>query len=104
MFGFGKKKIDKRTWAALVMPSSKVDPDILSVERLSAATDHVLPQWRGIIMESIEIAQRTKNEETRRGRIALCEKHLRTMRKLKPFVNRQQLAIIEECERAVSGI
>ena len=102
MFWF--KKIDKAAWASLVLALPRSHPEQIPTERLSAATDHLLSQLRNIIMESIEIIQRTKNEDTRQGRMDLCRMHLERMEKIKPFANKKQLAIIRECERAFSSV
>ena len=104
MFGLGKKKVDKKTWAALVLGQSVSNPDALTVEKLSAATDHLLPQLCSIVLESVQIIERTKNPDTRQGRIDLCRRHLERMDKIKPFANVTQLAIIHEAERAFSSV
>ena len=80
------------------------NPDALSVERLSSATDYLLPQLRDIVCESVGIIQRTKNEDTRRGRIELCQRHLARMEQIKPFANVEQRAIIAQAEEAFSTV
>jgi len=100
-----KVKVDKALWASIVIAQpSRTDPESIPIEKLRSATDYLLPQLRRIIMESIEIIQRTRNDETRQGRIALCEKHITNMRKIAPFCTDSQLAIIRECEEAMKKI
>ena len=104
MFG-RKKKADKSEWASLVFaPPYPRNPESIPTQKLQEATGYLLEQLRKIILESVEIIRRTKNEETRQGRMALCEKHIARMRKIKPYATAEQLAMIHECENAVNAI
>lgn len=104
MFG-QKEKADKSEWVSLVFaPPYPPNPELIPTQKLQEATGYLLVQLRKIILESVEIIRRTKNEETRQGRMALCEKHIARMRKIKPYATAEQLAMICECENAVKAI
>ena len=98
------KKTDKAVWASLVLARPVSHKEQIPTEKLSAATDCLLTQWREIIMESVSIIERTNNADTRQRRIDLCRRHLKRMNELKPFADRRQLALIRECERVCGGL
>ena len=104
MFGFGKKKINKAAWAEAVYGQKLKHPEKESEEQLSALTTGLLMQHHRIIMDSVRIVRTTKNPDTRQGRVELCHKHYQDMLKLKPFYNKEQLAMIQNAEDAMKGI
>ena len=104
MFGFGKKKVDKAAWATAVFEQPVSNPEKLSEKELRGMTGMMLSQYHRIIMESFGIIQRTKNEDTRQGRIDLCQKNYQKMQRWEPFADEDQLAIIRECQTALQGI
>ena len=104
MFGFGKKKINKAAWAEAVYGQKLKHPEKESEEQLSALTTGLLMQHHRIIMDSVRIVRTTKNPDTRQGRVELCHKHYQDMLKLKPFCNKEQLAMIQNAEDAMKGI
>lgn len=104
MFGFGKKKIDKAAWAEAVYGQKLKHPEKESEEQLSALTTGLLMQHHRIIMDSVRIVRTTKNPDTRQGRVELCHKHYQDMLKLKPFCNKEQMAMIKNAEDAMKGI
>lgn len=94
MFGFGKKKINMN-WAELVFATPIQHPERITEEMLRQATERQVVRRCEIITESIEIIRNTKYEDTRQGRIDLCQKHIDYLR---------QLAMIQQCETAISSI
>ena len=104
MLTFLNRRIFKTRWAALVLAAPVRHPEKVSVGKLQTATDHLLPQLRDIIIESCHIIRRTRNEDTRQGRIDLCRRHLARMEQIKPFADKRQRAIIRECESAFSAV
>ncbi len=104
MFGFGKKKIDKAAWGALVLafPPTPESAEQIPIEKLRRATEHVFVQKVRIFMESVEIIRRTKNEDTRQGRIDLCRKHYGYFLELKPFATRERQATIRKCGKILA--
>lgn len=104
MFGFGKKKIDKAAWAEAIYGQKLKHPEKESEEQLSALTTGMLMQHHRIIMDSVRIVQTTKNPDTRQGRVDLCHRHYQEMMKLKPYCNKEQLAMIQNAEDAMRGI
>ncbi|ENZ13224.1 hypothetical protein [Enterocloster clostridioformis] len=104
MFGFGKKKVDKVGWAAVVFSEPPKNPEKLSEEQLSALTTGLLMQHARIINDSVRLVQTTKNPETRQGRSEFCHKHHAEMMKLKPFCDKEQLTMIQDAEEAMRGV
>lgn len=104
MFGFGKKKIDKAAWAALVFSEPPKHPEKLSEEQLSALTTMMLMQHHRIIMDSVQLVANTRNPETRQGRTDLSYKHYKEMVKFKPYCNEDQLAMIHAAEEAMKAV
>ncbi|SFE03513.1 hypothetical protein SAMN02910327_00169 [Peptostreptococcaceae bacterium pGA-8] len=104
MFGFRKKKIDKAAWAEAIYGQRLKHPKKESEEQLSALTTGMLMQHHRIIMDSVRIVRTTKNPDTRQGRVELCHRHYQDMLKLKPFCNKEQLAMIQNAEDAMKGI
>ncbi len=100
MFGPGKKKINMK-WASLVFADPIQHPERITEEMLHQATEMQVSRRCEIIMESIEIVRRTKNEDTRRSRADLCRKHYSFFMELMPYVDRNQKARIQECEKAM---
>lgn len=98
------RRLFKAKWAELVLAPPVRRPEKISVGKLQAATDHLLPQLRDVIMESCHIIRRTRNEDTRQGRIDLCRRHLARMEQIKPFADKKQRAVIRECESAFSAV
>ena len=74
------------------------NPERESEEQLSALTTGLLMQHHRIIIDSVRIIHTTKNAETRQGRVELCQRHYGDMLKLKPFCNKEQLAMIQNAE------
>ena len=104
LFGFGKKKIDKAAWAEAIYGKPLKHPENESEELLSSMTTGLLMQDNRIIMDSIRIVRTTKNADTRKSRIDLCKRNYQEMAKLKPFCNKEQLAIITRAEEALKSI
>ena len=102
MLTFLNRRIFKTRWAELVLAPPVRRPEKISVGKLQAATDHLLPQLRDIVIESCAIIRRTRSEETRQSRIDLCRRHLARLEQLKPFADKRQRAMIRECEAAFS--
>jgi hypothetical protein len=102
MLGLRKKKVDKAAWAEAVYGQKLKNPERESEEQLSALTTGLLMQH--IIIDSVRIIHTTKNAETRQGRVELCQRHYGDMLKLKPFCNKEQLAMIQNAEEAIRGI
>ena len=98
------RRLFKAKWAELVLAAPMKHPEKISAAKLQAATDHLLPQLRDVIMESCHIIRRTRNEDTRQGRIDLCRRHLARMEQIKPFADKKQRAVIRECESAFSEV
>ena len=103
MFGW-KKKVDKATWAEAVYQKKIMHPENEPDEKLSQLTTFMLEQHRRIILESVEIALSTKYADTRKGRVDLSHQHYQEMLKLKPFCNKEQLAMIRDAETAMKKI
>ena len=104
MLVFLNRRLFKAKWAELVLAPPVRRPEKISVGKLQAATDHLLPQLRDIVIESCAIIRRTRNEDTRQGRIDLCRRHLARMEQIKPFADKKQRAVIRECESAFSAV
>lgn len=104
MFGFGKKKVDKGAWTEAIYGQKLKHPEKESEEQLSAITTGMLMQSHRIIMDSVRIIKTTKNADTRQGRVDLCHRHYQDMLKLKPFCNKEQIAIIQNVEKTMKGI
>lgn len=103
MFGW-KKKVDKAAWAEAIYQKKIAHPEYESDEKLSKLTSFMLEQHYRIIMESVQIARTTKYADTKQSRADLYNKHYHEMLKLKPFCNREQLALIREAEKAIKTI
>ena len=103
MFGFGKKKVNMK-WAELVFASPIEHPERITEDRLRQATERQVVRRCEIITESIDIIQKTKYEDTRQGRVDLCRKHIEYLVELKPYADKKQLAMIRDCEKALSKI
>lgn len=100
MFGLGKKRAREK-WISLVFAQPVMHPEQITDARLHDATERQVVRRREIILESIEIILKTKNEDTRQGRIELCRKHYAFLQEIKPFADRKQLSMIRECETAL---
>ena len=100
MFG-RKKKIDKAAWAEAIYQKKIAHPEKEPEEKLVQLTTFMVEQHHRIIRESLQIVLTTKYAETRQGRVDLCHKHYAEMMKLKPFCNREQLAMITAAEQAM---
>ncbi len=103
MFGW-KKKVDKAAWAEAIYQKKIMHPENEPDEKLSQLTTFMLEQHRRIILESVEIALSTKYADTRKGRVDLSHQHYQEMLKLKPFCNKEQLAMIRDAETAMKKI
>ncbi len=101
MFGFGKKKLDKGAWAEAIFGKKLKNPNKVSEEELSIYTTGMLQQYLRIILESANIVKTTRNTDTRQGRIDLCYTNLERMKKLEPFCNDEQRAMILQAETAI---
>ena len=73
-------------------------------EKLSKLTTFMLEQHHRIILESVQIALSTKNVDTRKGRVDLSRQHYQEMLKLKPFCNKEQIAMIRDAEIAMKQL
>ena len=104
MFGFGKKKNDKGAWAKAIWEKKLKNPDQVTEQELSAYTTGMLQQYLRIILESVNIIETTRNAEAKKGRIDLCQKNLIRMKKLEPFCNSDQKAMIHQAEEAIRRI
>ena len=76
--------------------TEKIDHE--SEERLSSLTTIMLIQHYRIIVDSVNIAMNTKNNETRRSRIDLCSYHYRKMMKFRQYCNEEQLEILRHAK------
>jgi len=103
MFGW-RKKVDKAAWTEAIYQKKIAHPECESDEKLSKLTSFMLEQHHRIVMESVQIARTTKYADTKKSRTDLCNKHYHEMLKLKPFCNREQLALIQEAEKAIKTI
>lgn len=103
MFGW-KKKVDKAAWAEAIYQKKIAHPENETEDKLSKLTTFMLEQHHRIIMESVQIAVTTKYADTRTGRIDLCHQHYQEMLKLKPYCNREQLALIRDAENAMNSL
>ena len=103
MFGW-KKKVDKAAWAEAVYQKKIMYPENEPDEKLSQLTTFMLEQHHRIILESVQIALSTKNADTRKGRVDLSRQHYQEMLKLKPFCNKEQLAMIWDAEIAMKQL
>lgn len=103
MFGW-KKKVDKAAWAEAIYQKKIMHPENEPDEKLSQLTTFMLEQHRRIILESVEIALSTKYADTRKGLVDLSHQHYQEMLKLKPFCNKEQLAMIRDAETAMKKI
>jgi hypothetical protein len=107
MFGFGKKKVDKAAWATAVFAEPPKHPEKLKETDLAAITRELIFQNLRIINESIDIVQRTRNEDTRQGRIDLIGKRYTHLQTLEPFADensRAKILMVEERMRSVGLI
>ena len=91
-------------WAALVFASPIEHPVRITDDRLRRATERQVVRRCEIITESIDIIQKTKYEDTRQRRVDLCRKHIDYLVQLKPYAEKKQLAMIRDCEKALSKI
>lgn len=103
MFGFEKKKVNMK-WAELVLAQPIQHPERITEELLHKATERQVARRSEIIMESIEIIRKTKNEDTRQGRINLCKKHYDYFQQLLPYVDKSQKSLICQCEKAMMQV
>lgn len=103
MFG-RKKKINKAAWAEAIYHKKIAHPENEPDEKLSRLTTLMLEQHHRIITESVQIALTTRYADTRNSRIDLSYQHYQEMLKLKPFCNQEQLAMIQNAEKAMSRI
>ena len=103
MFGW-TKKVDKAAWAEAIYQKKIMHTENEPDEKLSQLTTFMLEQHRRIILESVEIALSTKYADTRKGRVDLSHQHYQEMLKLKPFCNKEQLAMIRDAEIAMKKI
>lgn len=104
MFGLGKKKIDKGAWAEALYGKKLKHPERESEEQLSLITTGMLIQYSQIIDDSVRIVRTTRNADTRQDRIDLCRQRYRDMLKLKPFCNKEQLAMIMKTENELKKV
>ena len=103
MFGW-KKKVDKAAWAEDVYQKKIMRPENEPDEKLSKLTTFMLEQHHRIILESVQIALSTKSADTRKGRVDLSRQHYQEMLKLKPFCNKEQIAMIRDAEIAMKQL
>lgn len=99
MFGWNKK--DKAAWAEAIYQKKIAHPEKEPEEKLVQLTTFMLEQHHRIITESVSIVLTTKHADTLQRRIELCHKHYTEMMKLKPFCNKEQLAMIAAAEKAM---
>lgn len=104
MFGFGKKKVDKVAWAAAVFVEPPKHPEKLKESDLAAFTRELIFQDLRIINESIDIVQRTRNEDTRQGRVDLIGKRYTHLQTLEPYADEDSKAKILMAEERMSSV
>ena len=73
-------------------------PEKQTEKQLSALTAGMLIQHQRVVMDSVGLAQNTRNAETRYSRIELCYKPYQKMLKLKTFCDKEQLDMIKDVE------
>lgn len=103
MFGFWKK-LKKRKWVTVIYVNQVRHPESVSDERLREATEMQVVRRHQIIMESVAIIRKTRNDETRQSRTGVCKQHLTYLMRLKPFADKKQRAMIEECVDAMTEV
>ena len=103
MFGW-RKKSNKAEWAEAIYQKKIAHPENESDEKLSRLTTFMLEQHHRIIIESVDIALSTNYADTRDSRVDLSYQHYQEMLKLKPFCNKEQLAMIRDAEKYIQKI
>ena len=87
LFGNPRKKIEK--WAPLVMegyvPGMPIDEEFLD-----AATTLYIQQHARVLYDSISLVLTSKNEQTRKERYALAQKHFAALVKIKNYASKEQ--------------
>lgn len=104
LFGFGKRKVDKNAWIEAIYGKKAKNPNAVSEQELSAFTTGMLQQYMRIISESVSLIKSTKNEDTRQGRIDLCNKNYAKVQALEPFCNDEQKVMIMQMEEMLRGV
>ncbi len=103
MFAFWKK-LKKRKWAKVIYVNQVRHPESVPDEQLREATEMQVVRRHQIIMESVDIIRKTRNDETRQSRTDVCKQHLTYLMRLRPFADKRQRAMIEDCIDAVTRI
>ncbi len=98
------KKLKKRKWVKTIYANRVRHPERVPDEQLREATEMQTVRHHEIIMESVAIIRKTRNDETRRSRIGVCKQHLTYLMLLKPFADERQRAMIEECVDTMTEI
>ena len=80
------------------------NPNAVSDQELSAMTTGMLQQYMRIISESVSIIKGTKNDDTRQGRIELCQKNHAKAKVLEPFCDEEQKVMIMQMEEMLRGV
>ena len=87
LFGNPRMKIEK--WAPIVMegyiPGMPVEEEFLD-----AATTLYIQQYARILYDSIHLVLTSKNEETRKSRYVLAQKHFAALVKIKKYASKEQ--------------
>ena len=92
LFGNPRKKIEK--WAPLVM-EGYVPGMPVEEEFLDAATTLYIQQHSRILYDSMHIVLTSNNEETRRSRYSLAQKHFVALVKVKKYASKEQKVGLE---------
>ena len=99
-----EKKLDKKKWVEVIYSNPVRDPENEPEEFLREATEMQVVRHHQIIMESVAIIRKTRNDETRQSRIGVCKQNLAYLTRLEPFADEKQRAMIEECVDAMTEI
>lgn len=92
LFGNPRKKIEK--WAPLVM-EGYVPGMSVEEEFLDTATTLYIQQHARILYDSIHLVLTSKNEETRKSRYVLAQKHFAALAKVKKYASKEQKVGLE---------
>lgn len=87
LFGDPRKKIEK--WAPIVM-EGYVSGMPVDEEFLDAATTLYIQQHARILYDSISLVLTSKNEQTRKDRYVLAQKHFAALVKIRNYASKDQ--------------
>ncbi|MBQ6342566.1 MAG: hypothetical protein IJI41_05540 [Anaerolineaceae bacterium] len=103
-FLFGKETIDKAAWAAAVFETSPKHPEKIDVELLKRITEMLVFQDLRIINESLDIIQKTRNADTKQGRIKLTLERYKHLKSLLPFVDDESQSKILTIQNRIKSL